>query len=315
MTPSAALHSDVFLTYLAIMAGLLAVAGAIIGFLKWGLGKDMSHAWASYRSWLIMIPLLLACIFLGRVVTIVFFTTVTVFAFKEYARATGLYDDWWMTGIAYLGIIAVGVVALVTDPTEHVPGWYGLFAILPAYTIVALLLVPIIRNRAEGQLQAVALALVGYLYIGWTFGHLTFLANSQFAYGYLLYLLFAVELNDVAAYTFGKMFGRHQLRSNISPNKTWEGAIGAFAVSMALPWVLYFSFPHFTAVQCILTGLIVGIAGQLGDLSISMIKRDVGTKDMGTLIGGHGGILDRCDSMIFVAPLFFHMVRWFHGIY
>ena len=83
---------------------------------------------------------------------------------------------------------------------------------------------------------------------------------------------------------------------------------------MALPWVLRFTFPHFSAWDCILTGLIVGIGGQMGDLTISTIKRDLGVKDMGTMVPGHGGILDRVDSLIYVAPLFFHMVRWFHGM-
>ncbi len=73
------------------------------------------------------------------------------------------------------------------------PGWYGLFAILPAYVIAAILLIPILRNRSEGQLQAIALAILGFLYIGWMFGHLAFLANAKDAYGYLLYLIFAVE--------------------------------------------------------------------------------------------------------------------------
>jgi phosphatidate cytidylyltransferase len=131
----------------------------------------------------------------------------------------------------------------------------------------------------------------------------------------LLYLIFAVEINDVAAYTFGKLLGRHPLRSNISPKKTWEGSLGALAVSMALPWVLRFSFPHFGTVELILTGLIVGVTGQFGDLSMSVIKRDLGLKDMGVLIRGHGGILDRIDSLIYVTPLFFHMARWFHGLY
>ena len=234
---------------------------------------------------------------------------------KEYARATGLYRDWTMTSLLYLGVIGCGVTALVTDPFLHVPGWYGLFMTLPAYTIAAILMVPIIRNKAAGQLQAIALAVVGFIYIGWMFGHVIFLANSSNAYGYLLYLLFAVQINDVSAYVFGKCFGRHALRSNISPKKTWEGSLGAFAVSMALPWVMHFSFPHFTAVQCVLTGLIVGIGGQLGDLSMSVIKRDIGIKDMGNLITGHGGVLDRIDSLIYAAPLFFHMVRYFHDIY
>ena len=83
----------------------------------------------------------------------------------------------------------------------------------------------------------------------------------------------------------------------------------------SLPWLLRFSFPHFGWTELIAVGLIVGIAGQLGDLVMSVIKRDLGIKDMGTLIPGHGGLLDRLDSLIFVAPLFFHLVRWTHGVY
>lgn len=174
---------------------------------------------------------------------------------------------------------------------------------------------PILRNRAKGQLQAIALAIVGFIYIGWMFGHAAFLANAKYAYGYLFYLLVAVEVNDVAAFTCGKLFGRRKLRSEISPNKTWGGSIGALGVSLALPWLLRFSFPHFGPVELVLAGLIVGIGGQLGDLSMSVIKRDVGVKDMGALIEGHGGILDRIDSLIYTAPLFFHMVRYFHDLY
>ncbi|MEJ2132202.1 MAG: phosphatidate cytidylyltransferase, partial [Gammaproteobacteria bacterium] len=123
-----------------------------------------------------------------------------------------------------------------------------------------------------------------------------------------------VEVNDVAAFTFGKLFGGRKLRENISPNKTVAGSLGAIGVSLLTPWALWFSLPQFDALHLILTGLIVGIGGQLGDLVISYIKRDIGIKDMGSAISGHGGILDRIDSMIFVAPLFFHMVRWFHGV-
>src|SRR5207244_2696045 len=145
-------------------------------------------------------------------------------------------------------------------------------------------------NRTQGQLQAIALSIVGFLCFGWMFGHLIFLTNAKYAYSYVLYVLFAVELSDVVAFTCGKLFGRHQLRSNISPKKTWEGSLGAFLVSMALPWALRFTFPHFEPRDCILTGLIVGIGGQLGDLAISVIKRDLGIKDMGAAIPGHGGV-------------------------
>ena len=133
---------------------------------------------------------------------------------------------------------------------------------LPVYIIALILLLPTLRNRAKGQLQCVALAIVGFVYLGWMFGHLIYLFNAKHVYGYVLYLLFAVEINDVAAYTFGKFFGRHQLRSNISPKKTWEGFVGALGVSMLLPWALRFSLPGFGPIELVLAGLIVGIGGE-----------------------------------------------------
>jgi phosphatidate cytidylyltransferase len=284
---------------------VLVVAGLVLSLLKWGFKKNMASIWATYQSWLIMSPIALGCLFAGRIPVIVFFCLLAALGFKEFARATGLYRDWWMTGAVYLGIVAVGVTSLVRQPHGDEPGdgWYGLFIVMPVYVIALILLVPIVRNRVEMQLQSMSLAILGFIYIGWMFGHLSFFANANNAYGYLLYLVFATEMNDVAAFTFGKLFGKHPFRSNISPKKTWEGAIGALAVSLALPWVLRFSFPEFGTTQLVLTGLIVGVGGQFGDLAISVIKRDIGIKDMGAGIPGHGGILDRIDSFLFAAPI------------
>ena len=315
MTPSAALHSPVFQFYAAVSFAILVVAGLILATLRWGLHKNVERAWNSYCGWLVMVPVLLGVIFLGRIPSIVFFTAVGIFGFKEFARATGLYRDWYMTGAVYVAIIVTGCTSLPTDARQGVPGWYGMFMAWPVFAIAGILLIPILRNRVQGQLQAIALSIVGFIYFGWMFGHLAFLANAKYAYAYLLFVLFAVEINDVAAFTFGKLFGRHPLRSNISPNKTCEGAIGALAVSLVLPWLVHFTLPHFKSRDLILAGLIVGIGGQLGDLAISVIKRDLGIKDMGAVIPGHGGILDRIDSLIYVAPLFLHMVRYFHDLY
>ena len=313
MNFSAAISNDIFLTYVMVIVGLLAVAGLLLGLMT-ALGKNVSSVWRTYRGWLVMVPLVLGTILLGRAATIVGVTLLAMFGFKEFARATGLYEDWWLTGLVYLAIVVLGVASFVSDPRLDFPGWFGLFITLPAYVAAAILLVPILRNRSKGQLQQVALAIVGFLYFGWMFSHLGFLANTNYAYGYILYLVFAVEINDIAAFTCGKLFGKHKLRENISPNKTIECALGAIFVSLLLPWMLWFSFPHFGPWDLVLVGLIVGIGGQLGDLVISYIKRDIGIKDMGVFIQGHGGILDRVDSMIFVAPIFFHVIRWIHGI-
>ena len=309
-----ALQNPIFRGYLFVLVGLLVFAGIVLAIFKYAFKRNVRHAWNAYRGWLIIIPLVFTALFFGRVTTIVFFTALAVFGFTEFARATGLYRDWWMTGVVVLGIIAVGVFSILDDPETHVHGWYGMLMALPVYVVSAILMIPILRDRAKGQLQPIALAILGFIYIGWMFGHLAFLANARNAYGYLLFILFAVPLCDVSAFTFGRLFGKRKFRPNISPNKTWAGAIGALLVSMAFPWLVRFSFPEFTPRDLILAGVIVGIGSQLGDLSISVIKRDIGIKDMGALLEGHGGILDRTDSLIYVAPLFFHMVRYFHGL-
>src|SRR3954454_12370055 len=123
MSPTVALQSPVFLFYLALAAGLLVLAGVVLAMLKWGLRKNVGHAWAAYCGWLFMVPLLLLVFFLGREAGIVFLTVVAIAGFQEFARATGLYHDWIITGAVYLGISATGVVCLMTDPTDGKPGW------------------------------------------------------------------------------------------------------------------------------------------------------------------------------------------------
>ena len=316
MSPQIALHDPVFCAYLWIVLLSLVAGGALLALLKWGFKKEIRSMWRTYCSWLIMAPLALLVVFAGRIPTIVGVTLLAIFGFKEFARASGLYRDWWMTSAVYAGIVAVGAASLMSHPHGEEPGagWYGFFTATPVFAIALILLIPILRNRARGELQRMSLAIVGFVYIGWMFGHLGFLANTNNAYGFICYIVFATELSDVAAFTFGRLFGRHPLRSTISPSKTWEGALGALTVSMLLPWLFRFSFPFFGVWQLVLTGLIVGIGGQLGDLSISVIKRDIGTKDMGVTIPGHGGILDRIDSLIYVAPLFMHMANYYYRL-
>ena len=316
MSPQAALASPVFLTYAYIVAGVLITSGLILVVLSRGMKLELSGIWKTWRGWLVMAPLALAVLLAGRVVTILGVGVLSLAAFKEYARATGLYRNWPMVLAVDAGIVAVTALSAIRDPlTPANWGWYGMFMVVPVYVITLILVIPIIQNRSKGQLQNTALAIQGFIMLGWMTAHIGFLANSKYAYGYLLFLLLSVEVADVAAFTSGRLFGRRKFRDQISPNKTWGGAIGAFAVGMILPWILWFGFPHFEPLHLILAGLIVGVGGQLGDLTISVIKRDLGIKDMGVLIPGHGGLLDRMDSLIFAGPLFLHMVRFFFGLY
>src|SRR5439155_11654133 len=202
MSPSLALESAVFLFYTALAAGLLVFAGAVLAVLKWRRRKDVDRAWAAYGGWLLLVPILLLVFFLGREACIVLVTLVAVFGFQEFARASGLHEDRIMTATVDLGIGAVGVACLVPDPASGRPGWYDLFMALPVFVTAVILAIPVVRNRAQGQLRLVALAVLGFIYFVWMFGHLAFLANSAHAYNYLGYLVLAVAVTDVAAYTF-----------------------------------------------------------------------------------------------------------------
>jgi phosphatidate cytidylyltransferase len=124
-----------------------------------------------------------------------------------------------------------------------------------------------------------------------------------------LYLVFLTEMNDVSAFIVGRLFGRRRIAPAVSPNKTVEGFAGALAVTTLLAVLLRFLTP-FSAPCAAFVGVALSIAGLFGDLTVSAVKRDVGVKDASDFIPGHGGILDRVDSLTFTAPLFLHFVRY-----
>ena len=305
MSPTIALHDDTFRRYVVITIALLALAGLVLLLLRVVAKKDVRSVWLTYRSWLVMVPIIAVTIFLGREAVIVGAGLLAIFCFKEYARATGLYADWWITGVVYVLILACMGATLA--------GAWPAFNAMPLIAVAAIFLVPVARNQASGQLQATALAVLGFILVGWTLPHLGWLARSRDPYGAVLFVIFATEICDVAAYLGGKLLGGRRMRSEISPKKTWGGSVTALALGMALPWLLAFSLPGFDATDKLLAGLIVGFGGQLGDLAISLIKRDLGVKDMGAALPGHGGLLDRCDSLLFVTPAFVHLLRCANG--
>jgi phosphatidate cytidylyltransferase len=309
MSPSIALHDRVFLTYLALVPATFIIAGVVLILVQLGVRKNLGQIWDTYRSWWVMGAIALAVVFLGRIAIVFGVASLGALAFRELVRASALKRYPITSAIVTLSIAGVILTALV--PEGAAAGLrmsrQVLCSGISLAIVLALFLVPILRGRWENAVDHAGLAFIGFTFLGCLFGQLSLFTTLPHAYGFLCYVIFATEVNDVAAFTFGRTFGRHFLCPKISPRKTWEGAIGALAVSLALPWAFRFSLPMFGPVQLLLTGLIIGIGGQLGDLAVSVIKRKLGTKDMGDVIAGHGGILDRIDSLIFVAPLFMQL--------
>jgi phosphatidate cytidylyltransferase len=179
-------------------------------------------------------------------------------------------------------------------------------------------MVAILPDQPRGYIQRVALGVLGFVLFGSCLGHLGYFANDANYRPILLMILLTVELNDVFAYIAGKTFGRRKLAPNTSPNKTVGGALGALVLTTLVVAVLArFVFEGTVLarpIHLVTLGVLISVMGQFGDLMLSSIKRDLDLKDMGVLLPGHGGLLDRFDSLILVGPAVFHYVNYFVGV-
>jgi phosphatidate cytidylyltransferase len=193
--------------------------------------------------------------------------------------------------------------------------WYGFFVALWPLTVTAIAVASIPLDRPSGYVQRTALGILAFMLFGAGLAHLGFMANDPRYRPVLLMLMMTVALSDVAAFTVGKLIGGPKLLPATSPNKTLSGALGALVVTTVLVAVLTAQIFPDTGVNrlhwLVLLGLLVGIGAQAGDLTLSSIKRDLGIKDMGTVLPGHGGVLDRFNSLLLVAPVAFHFLHYF----
>lgn len=194
------------------------------------------------------------------------------------------------------------------------PGWAPERAVLLAI-LVALVTSRLLSSRGLKQSLIDAAVLVfGVLYVGLTLGHLL-LTRALDGGVYLIFFVFLVTwAGDTGAYYAGVSLGRHQLTPQISPNKTVEGLLGGLVLAVAAAWAGRAWFlPSFSALDCVATGVLLTAAGVMGDLTESAMKRSAGVKDSGMLIPGHGGMLDRLDSLLFTAPVFYYYVTLVKG--
>ena len=168
----------------------------------------------------------------------------------------------------------------------------------------------IFRDQVNVAFLSVASTLLGAVYIGWAFGYHLILLRDLSGVGreLIFFLVVTIWLGDTAAYLFGKRFGRHKLRPTISPGKTIEGTIAGlvFGTLGGLGVWSFFLQDILSLPHALILGVLLGIVGQLSDLSESVIKRSADVKDSGQLIPGHGGLLDRCDSLIFSSPVLYY---------
>lgn len=196
-------------------------------------------------------------------------------------------------------------------------GWYGAYIIfIPVVMFLFLPLRFVLKGETKGIVKS--MSLLQWILMLTVFGlsHLAYLLSLPEIEGFknggrglLLFLVFMTEINDVLQFTWGKLLGKNKIIPKISPNKTWQGFIGGVVSTTIIGYFLGFLTPLGTP-HLILVSFMIAISGFVGDIVMSSIKRDIGVKDMGTTIPGHGGILDRIDSLSYTAPVFFHLVYY-----
>ena len=300
------LPSHSFYTMLLVL-GLLVLASVIVFTLQ---QKNPQHDYTELKqrmnSWWWMIGILFICLAVSKTTAIILFAFISFLALKEFFSIVPMrLADRRVMFWAYLAI-----------PLQYywvATGWYGMFIIfIPVYIFLLLPMRMVLIGETKGFIQAVGTIHWATMLTVFCISHVAYLLalpikNSQAgSLGLVIFILFMTELNDISQYVVGKLLGKHKIIPKVSPNKTWEGFLGGLVIISLLAMLVAPYLSPLSAWQGLGAGLLISSAGFIGDVVISSVKRDLAIKDSGTLIPGHGGILDRFDSLIYTAPLFFH---------
>lgn len=298
---------------LGVVYAILVFATVFIRIQKFmNPAKDRTELFQRVNSWWIIIGLFSLAIVTTKLLSVVFFAFVSFLALREYfSLVPRRENDRRVVLWCFLSI-----------PLQYYwvyTGWYNMFIIfVPVYMFLLIPLRMVIVGDTTSFLRTAGTFHWGLMSTVYCLGHLSFFhafeAESPVAgpSGYILMLACLTQFNDVAQYVWGKSFGKHKIIPKVSPNKTWEGFLGGMVTTMAVTWFIGPLLTPISGWHAIAAAFIFSVGGFFGDVVESAVKRDIGVKDSGSLLPGHGGILDRVDSLTYTAPLFFHFVKYFY---
>jgi phosphatidate cytidylyltransferase len=298
------------------IAVLLALASIVARVLNSRAKSDSGRAVianlnARVNAWWVMVAVLAVAFTLGKVATLVLFGFASFFALREFITLTPTRrSDYWPLLLGFYILVPVQYALIGYDQ-------YGTFAIfIPVYAFLLLPAIATFGADTQDFLERTAKIQWGIMIAVYCVSYAPALLLLNIP-GYegsnallLFYLLFIVQLSDVLQYVFGKLFGKTKLAPHVSPSKTVEGLVGGGLSTTAVGGAMWWITP-FTWQQSVLMSFVIVVMGVLGGLTLSAVKRSLGAKDWGVMIEGHGGMLDRLDSVSFAAPIFFHLTRYF----
>ncbi|MCG8487518.1 MAG: phosphatidate cytidylyltransferase [Chromatiales bacterium] len=291
---------------------LLLFSTLLVTILRYRSGKDYQELGSRINSWWVMVVIFTFAIAVSPTISIIFLAFISFLAFKEFLSMIP-------TRRADRRVIFWAFIAIPIQFYWAAVGWYGLFIIfIPVYMFLLIPARMVLAGETEGFLKAAGTLHWGLMTTVFSLSHAAYLLalpndiNVAGGAGLLFFLVFLTQFNDVAQYTWGKLFGKHPVVPKVSPKKTQQGLAGGLVTTLFAAWLIAPYLTPLSHQQALMARLLIGLGGFLGDVVISAIKRDIGVKDSGSLIPGHGGIMDRVDSLTFTAPLFFHFIYYLH---
>jgi phosphatidate cytidylyltransferase len=266
------------------------------------------------RAWWGMVALFGLAFAFGKAGVIVLFALASLAALREFITLTPTRrGDHVALAVAFFVVLPLQYYLVWID-------WYGMYSVfIPVYVFLLLATMAALRQDTKNFMARVAETQWGLMIAVFALSHvpaLLFLKIPGYEGRNLLLIAFlaiVVQSSDVLQYIWGKLFGRHKIAPQLSPSKTVEGFAGGVASATALGALLWWITP-FSPLQAGAMAFLINLMGFFGGLVMSAIKRDRGVKDWGWMIEGHGGVLDRLDSVIFAAPVFFHVTRYFWSL-
>jgi phosphatidate cytidylyltransferase len=306
--------NDVFWSLILGLVCILGIA-SLVGFLlqqrAQGLSPTINNLNARIKTWWVIVGVLSLAIGLGPRVTVLLFGLASFMALREFISLTPTRaSDHWTLVLSFFIIVPLQYIFLAMK-------WYGMFSIfIPVYVFFALSAVSALGQDTEDFLARNAKVQSAIMVTVYGASYAPALLTLDIP-GYegqtallLFFFLFVVQISDVLQYVCGKLFGRTKVSPVVSPSKTVEGLVGGGLLAALCGTALH-SITPFSGIQAFFLSLVIVAAGFLGGLVLSAVKRSLGAKDWGTVVTGHGGALDRLDSVCFAAPIFFHLTRYF----
>jgi phosphatidate cytidylyltransferase len=308
--------SEITWHVLIVVFGALFV-GSAVGFILAKTAKTdsakatVANLNARMKSWWIMVMVLFGALATGRLGTVMIFALISFLALREFLTATPTRRADHSSLFFSFFIVLPYQFYLVYI------AWYGMFTIMiPVYAFVLVPALMAIAGDVTDFLERTARTQWGLMVCVYFISHIPMLATLDVQplrmgkAGLVLFLVAVTQGSDVLQYVWGKLFGKHPIVPKLSPKKTVEGFVGGVLCASALGAAMFRLTP-FTPWQAFVVALLLCTTGFIGGLVMSAIKRARGLKDWGALIEGHGGMMDRMDSLCFSAPVFFHVLRYF----